>query len=805
MFKKKTKKNQSRFAAKWENLKDLSVPVCDAPECVQDIIPVSRIQKNGTFEIEPDNDDLHLFDRVYKFSDINFTTKDDEEREKILTKYYVILNGLNVAFKIVTANLSRDKGDFTDVYIKKKSPTEMEKDFAETYNSIIEEKLSNKACFIDQSKYIVLTIKKKTFEDADVYFDQLEGHLVNEFADLGSELELVSGIERLNILYRAYRVDPQFNFQDRWNDLLSEEFQDMIAPMTIKPIDMNGRQYIQIDDHYCCTLVIRKNGYPSKLSNKFIRQITALPYPSIVTLDIQPIPADTLQDTLVKKLDSVELKIARQQETRNKNEQYSSDITRNVQKEKEHIKEYLDQVTDDDQNMFFSQVLISVFADSLDELDSKIDNIQQIGRSVSVDMSPYTLQQIEAFNTALPVGGRYVNTMLRSLFTNALVCFVPFNVQELYQKEGKYYGTNSLSKKLVVGDRRTLLNGNGWIFGVPGTGKSFFAKMEIGQILAGSEDDVLIIDPQNEYKDFVLSFGGQYIDLSAASSSYVNPLDIDVRMAKKNINEYITSKSEFALDILSQMSGRELDMIQKSCVDKAARSMFLDIFNSNDEDWISPTFVTLQKYLQQQGSDEATMLAAGLYAFTEGSLSLFSHQSNVEINSRLVAFGTKNLGKELRRISMLIMLEAIRSRLNENQEKGKVTWVYVDEAHELTAEEFTAKSLERSYKEIRKQGGFMTGMTQNITDCLLNKTTRTMVANSEFITLLGQANVDLEPLLDVVDVSRNELNYVQTEKKGEGLLRFGKTIIPVNNFVENKDSNLYRLFNTNPHEKSVSS
>lgn len=790
---------------KWEALKDTDESLVAVPRSTQDLIPIARVSKEGIFEIEKNTRRPHLYDRVYKFTDINFTTKDTKEQEELLLKYCTILNSLEVNCKFVVANLTRDWSDLQDVYIRRDGQSEIEQNFSVTYNTMIDDKLDNESCYIDQNKYLVVTTKKETYAEAKSYFDQVELQLINEFQALGSDLRVVSGIERLNILYRAFRVDPSLKFASSWDSILEEQFKDQIAPLAMQLIDHDHgrRQYLQIDDRYACTLVIRKNGYPAQLTAKFIKELTSLPYPSIVTEDIVPVPPHILQETLVNKLDSVEAKIARQQDVRNRNQQYSSDITRAVKKEKKNIEQYLDDATEADQNMFFLQLLVTVYADSLDELDSRVDSIRQIGRSSLIDLAPYSVQQVEAFLTSLPMGGRYVNTMCRPVFTDALISFIPFNVQELYHMGGKFYGTNILSNKLVVGDRRKLLNGNGWIFGVPGAGKSFAAKLESGQVLAGSLDDVIIVDPQNEYQEYVEAFGGQYIDLSSISNHHINPLEIDERAVKQNINDFITTKVEFVFDIISVMAGQPLDFIQRSCVDKATRKMYFDILNRPEDEWVSPTFFDLRENLTALGTEESELLAAGLYVFTEGSLNLFAHPSNVQMSNRFIAFGTKHLGKELTKVSMLIMLESIRSRLNYNQSIKKDTWVYVDEAHELTEEEFTAKALERSFKEMRKQGGRVTGITQNVTDCLRNKTTRTMIANSEFMLLLNQADVDLEPLLGVINVSRKELQYVQSGKKGHGLLRFGKTIVPVDNYVNNKTSRLYELFNTDMHEKRL--
>ena len=792
----KQKKTQT---GKWSSYKSNNKEILRAPNSTQRLVPIYTVSKNGDFELE-NSSELHMFDRVYEFTDINYITKDYSEKEQILLKLCRIYNSFNTRFKLITVNKDRAKADVDNVYVKKDGSNETESNFAREYNEIIDERMENKSCYIEQKKYIVITCEKKNYEEAETALNQIEKHLIGEFGDMQSKLRKLDGVERLSILSDLYRPDEKGLFATEWDSILEKDFVDSIASASVVPIDKAGRQYMIIDGKYVCTLVVKKNGYPNRLSNNFLQDIISLPYESIITLDVNPIPMDVVQNTLTRKLDSVETKIARQQEVRNKNQQFSSDITYQVRKEKQNIQHYLDNVTENDQKMFFSQLLITIYADSEKELNDKIDDVMTIGRKNVLSISPYCLAQEEAFQTAIPTGARLVNNMCRSLFTNALIAFQPFSVKELYDQGGKVYGINQISKKLIIGDRRKLLNGNGWVFGVPGTGKSFQAKMEIGQIICGSDDDIIIIDPQNEYSEIARLFNGQFIDLSATTNNFVNPLAISDTLTPDEIDSFMTSKSEFLSDIMTQIMEGELSVMGKSYIDKASRIMFSNVLRKPKEEWISPTFSDFRNALISLDNQISNDIAESLYRFTEGSLSIFNHQTNIDESGRFIVYGTQNLGKELTRLSMLIMLEAIRNRLLYNAKIGKVTWVFVDEAHELTATEFTSLALERNWKEVRKQGGFMTGMTQNVTDVLRNKTTRTMLANSEYLLLLGQANVDLEPLLDVVDISRRELQFVQGEEPGKGLLRFGKTVVPFDNNIP-KESRLYELYNTNQHEK----
>lgn len=788
---------------RWALCKRMTQPVVATPKSVQDSVPIYRVAQNGVFEIEKNTGEDHLFDKAYHIEDVNFATKDNEEKTRLLLDYCETLNSLQTGTKIVIANHNRNLEDIRqNVFLRKQGSTEIEREISAEYNQNMEEKLVNKMSGLNQVKYLVVTCRKKTFGEANVFFSQLENHLTLSFKKLGSDLRPLDGVERLKSLHAIYRMGSETEFASDWGSLTTGTFKGNICPMGIKRCSKDGKDYLKIDGKYVCVLSVKKGGWPIKISDQFMSGLSNLPFHTLIAIDIAPIPQDVAMKRLVKNLDNVEMKIQKQQEIRNKNKQWSSEITYEVRHEKDMIERSIDQMNNNGQKLFHAQMLVAVYADSEEELFTRVDTVIQNGEGNLLTFTPYCVQQVEAFNTAMPTGAREVNLLTRTLFTNALAGFAPFYVQELYQEGGLFYGVNKLSKKLLVGSRKKLLNGNGWVFGVPGSGKSFDVKMEMGQVYCGTRDDIIVVDPQNEYFVIAKELGGQVINLSSTTENHVNPLDVPEHV--ENTRAFIAEKSEFVLDIFKKIVGGEIRSTAKSWVDKAVRHMYQEHFLAEGADKVSPTMHDLKRTLLSFGEREPDDLALSLDMFTEGSLNLFAHQMNVKTENRFLVYGLRDLGSELRPLAMLVMIEAIRSRIAYNQKMGKVTWVYVDEAHELTGEAYTAKALERLWKEIRKQGGFMTGITQNITDVLRDKTTRTMLANSEFVTLLNQANVDLEELVGVIDISAPQLTYVTNAESGTGLLKFGNKIIPFDNTID-KDSRLYKMYNTNFHEKLESS
>ena len=404
----------------------------------------------------------------------------------------------------------------------------------------------------------------------------------------------------------------------------------------------------------------------------------------------------------------------------------------------------------------------------------------------------------EALNTALPIGVRQVETM-RTLLTQSLAVLMPFNVQELNDSTGNYYGINQISKNVNIGNRKKLINGNGFVFGVPGSGKSFFCKMEMGSVFLSGDDEIIVIDPMNEYFDIAETYGGTVVNMSTYTDNYVNPLEMDVWSLDPNDSKgMVREKGEFMLGLCEQCIGDSLNSRQKSIIDRCVRKLYIDIARSKEK--YIPVMSDFYDILMAQPEDEAKDIALSLELFVNGSLNIFNHQTNVDVDNRFTVYGIRDLGTELSPITMLVMMESIQNRIVENGKRGKATWLYIDEFHVLLNSEYSAKYLQQLWKKVRKQGGLCTGITQNVVDLLQNYTATTMLANSEFVALLKQANTDSSKMAEVIGVSEAQLRFVTNTSSGMGLIKCGSVVIPFDNQIS-KDTDLYRLYNTNIHEK----
>ena len=776
------------FADGFKELKKASEPLYKTPKSIQQTIEIMKVAENGIFEVA-----RNRFSKCYRFQDINYTTTNETEQIDIFERYCRFLNSLDVNFKITINNKNKDMEQVRDyVFLQKKN--DGYNGFRKIYNDIMEQKIHEGRQGIDQERYLTITIERKNFEEAKAQFATIEASVHKAFGELGAEIVPLSGNERIKVLYDYYHLGDEgsFDFDIREARKVGADFRNDLCNGMIQFYP----DYFKDEKKFCRALFIKK--YPSSLSDRFLNEITSLPVHSITSIDVVPIPKDMTTKILQKKYLGIESDIIRQQRVRNKNNDFSSEISYNKRIEKKEIEEIMDDVRENDQCLYYVSVTIILMADSKEELDSMTETVETIGKRNSVTIEEHYLKQRESLNTALPIGVRQVETM-RTMLTQSLAVLMPFNVQELNDKQGCYYGINQVSKNINIGNRKKLINGNGFVFGVPGSGKSFFCKMEMGSVFLSGNDEIIVIDPMNEYFDIAQTYGGTVVNMSTYTDNYVNPLDMDVWSLDLNDSKgMIREKGEFMLGLCEQCMGESLNSRQKSIIDRCVRKLYIEIAR-NREKYV-PIMSDFYEILMNQPEDEARDIALSLELFVNGSLNIFNHQTNVDVDNRFTVYGIRDLGTELSPITMLVMMESIQNRIIANGKRGIATWLYIDEFHVLLNSEYSAKYLQQLWKKVRKQGGLCTGITQNIVDLLQNYTATTMLANSEFVALLKQANTDSSRMAEVIGVSEAQLRFITNTSSGMGLMKCGNVVIPFDNTIE-KGTDLYNLYNTNIHEK----
>ena len=776
------------FADGFKELKKASEPLYKTPKSIQQTIEIMKVAENGIFEVA-----RNRFSKCYRFQDINYTTTNETEQIDIFERYCKFLNSLDVSFKITINNKNKDMEQVRD-YVFLQKQNDGYNGFRKIYNDIMEQKIHEGRQGIEQERYLTITIERKNFEEAKAQFATIEASVHKAFGELGAEIVPLSGNERIKVLYDYYHLGDEgsFDFDIREARKVGADFRNDLCNGMIQFYP----DYFKDEKKFCRALFIKK--YPSSLSDRFLNEITSLPVHSITSIDVVPIPKDMTTKILQKKYLGIESDIIRQQRVRNKNNDFSSEISYNKRIEKKEIEEIMDDVRENDQCLYYVSVTVILMADTKEELDSMTETVETIGKRNSVTIEEHYLKQRESLNTALPIGVRQVETM-RTMLTQSLAVLMPFNVQELNDKQGCYYGINQVSKNINIGNRKKLINGNGFVFGVPGSGKSFFCKMEMGNVFLSGNDEIIVIDPMNEYFDIAQTYGGTVVNMSTYTDNYVNPLDMDVWSLDLNDSRgMIREKGEFMLGLCEQCMGESLNSRQKSIIDRCVRKLYIEIAR-NREKYV-PIMSDFYEILMNQPEDEARDIALSLELFVNGSLNIFNHQTNVDVDNRFTVYGIRDLGTELSPITMLVMMESIQNRIIANGKRGIATWLYIDEFHVLLNSEYSAKYLQQLWKKVRKQGGLCTGITQNIVDLLQNYTATTMLANSEFVALLKQANTDSSRMAEVIGVSEAQLRFVTNTSSGMGLMKCGNVVIPFDNTIE-KGTDLYNLYNTNIHEK----
>lgn len=774
------------FSDGFKELKKAGEPLYKTPKSIQETIEIMKVAENGIFEVA-----RNRFSKCYRFMDINYTTTTEEEQIDIFERYCKFLNSLDCNYKVTINNRNKDMKELRSGILLPYLYDEFDR-FRKIYNDIMEEKIREGRQGIEQERFLTLTVERKNFEEAKAQFATLEATIHKAFGEFGSGIVPLGGNERLKVLHDFYHLGSgqEFTFDLKHSAKVGADFKNDLCNGMIKYFP----DHIEDEGKYCRALFIKK--YPSSLSDRFLNEITSLPVHMVTSIDVVPIPKDMTTSVLQKKYLGIESDIIKQQQVRNRNNDFSSEISYAKRTEKKEIEEIMDDVRENDQCLFYVAVTIILVADTKEELESITETVETIGKRNSVVIDTHYLKQREALNTALPIGVRQVETM-RTMLTQSLAVLMPFNVQELNDEGGNYYGINQISKNVNVGNRKKLINGNGFIFGVPGSGKSFFAKQEMGNVFLGTNDDVIVVDPMNEYFDIAATYGGTVVNLSAYTKNYLNPLEADLaHMNEKGIRDVIADKSEFMLGLCDQLLGSALNQKHHSIIDRCIRDLYMEAWKSKQV----PVMTDFYHILKKQTEAEAQELALCLELFVEGSLNIFNHHTNVDVDNRFTVYGIQDLGSQLAPVAMLVMMESIQARIIENGKRGRATWLYVDECHVLLNSDYSASYLQQLWKKVRKQGGLCTGITQNVTDLLQNYVAMTLLSNSEFVALLKQANVDSAKLAEVIGVSDAQLRFVNNSPSGTGLIKCGSVVIPFDNTIQ-KDTALYKLYNTNIHEK----
>ena len=754
------------------------------PKKVQQIIPIDTIYNDGIFQVGKNKYSL-----TYKFTDINYAVASREDKEAIFLEYSELLNSFDSgATTKITISLRRlNKENFEKEILLPLMNDGLDQ-YREEYNQMLLDKAMGTNGMI-REMYLTVSIFRKTYENAKVYFRRVTTDMTAHLARLDSKCKVLNAVERLQILHDFYRTGEETFFNIDLKQLMKKghDFKDYICPDSFE----FKKDYFTMGTRYGRVLFLKE--YFLYIKDRNNAENTDIKKNMMMSNDLITVTTDEAVREVENRLLGVETNIANWQRRQNASNNFSAVIPYDMEQQRKEAKEFLDDLTTRDQRMMFAVLTFVLTADSIEQLETDSETLLTTARKHLCQMAPLNFQQMDGLNTALPIGVRKINA-LRTLTTESLAVLNPFRVQEIMDKDGIYYGENAISHNLIMVNKENLLNQSAFLLGVPGSGKSFSAKELIVFLALSTNDDILVCDPENEYSALIKALGGEVIHIAAGSDDHINAMDMTQGYGEgKNP---VIDKSEFILSLFEQLDKNGLGPKEKSIIDRCVALVYEDYQNGGK----LPTLCVLREKLLEQPEKEADNLALEMELFTDGSLNAFAHKTNVDTNNRMIVYDIMDLGKQLKTMGLLVITDAMINRVTDNWKKGIRTHVFIDEFHVVFENEYSASFFNSAWRQFRKRDGYPTGITQNVEYLLASVTASTMLSNSEFIVMLNQASQDRQKLAKLLSISDEQMSYITNADAGCGLIKYGSSLVPfINQFPE--DTKLYQLMTTKPTDR----
>lgn len=754
------------------------------PRRVQDVIPIRRIWPDGIFLVGS------KYSKMYRFTDINYLVASRADKESMFLQYSELLNSLDAG---ATAKITINNRRLNRVNFEKNILMPLRGDTRDIYRREYNRMLLDKAMEgngIIQEKYITVTVLKKDIEEARSYFARTGADLCSHFAALGAKCTELDATERLRVLHDFYHVGEEVDFHFDAKDMMQKghDFRDYICPDSIEKTS----DRLKLGKRFCRVLYLK--DYASYIKDCLVTELTDLSRNMMLSIDIVPVPTDEAVREVENRLLGVETNITNWQRRQNANNNFSAVIPYDMELQRREAKEFLDDLTTRDQRMMLCVLTMVLTAETQEQLESDTETVLAIARKHMCQLAMLKYQQYDGLNTVLPIGTRRIDAF-RTLTTESLAVFIPFKVQEIMDKGGIYFGENAISHNLIMCNKETLLNQSAFVLGVPGSGKSFSVKELITFLMLNTDDDILICDPEGEFAPLVEAMGndiGTVIHVAAGGKHRLNAMYMVEGYGEKNS---IVDKSQFIMSLVEQIDKSGVGPQHKSIIDRCTAQLYQEAAETG----IIPTLSALREKLLVQPEAMAQDIALSLELYTTGSLDIFGHAGNVDLDKRVVVFNIHDLGEQLKPAGLLVITDTMLNRVTLNWQRGRRTHVFIDEFHVVFENEQSGNFFASAWQQFRKRNAFPTAITQNVEYLLDSVQASTMVSNSEFVVMLNQAAKDREKLAKLLNISNEQMSYVTNADTGCGLIRYGRALVPfINRFP--KDTELYKLMTTRPGE-----
>lgn len=779
---KKTEKRKSQKPVSKKDEKKISA---------QKTIAYKEMARDGICRVKD-----RCYSKTIRFSDINYQLAQNEDKNAIFENWCDFLNYFDssIHFQLSFINHKSSMKEFENV-IRIRPANDDFDEIRMEYAQMLRHQLAKGNNGLVKSKYITFSIEADNIREAKPKLERIESDILNNFKILGVPAVTLNGAERLQILYETFNPDETVDFRFDYDSMLRTGLttKDYVAPTSF--VFRDGKTF-QMGNAIGAVSFLQILA--PELTDKMLAEFLDMDKNLIVNLHIQSVDQlKAIKLVKSKVTDINRMKIEEQKKAVRSG--YDMDIIpSDLNTYGGEAKRLLEDLQSRNERMFLVTVLFLNTARTKQELDNAVLQTAGIAQKYNCMLRRLDYQQEEGLMSSVPLGVNHV-PIRRALTTTSTAIFVPFTTQELFMEgESLYYGLNALSNNMIMVDRKKLKNPNGLILGTPGSGKSFAAKREITNAFFVTQDDIIIGDPEGEYYPLVHALGGQVIHISPTSRDYINPMDINMDYSEDD--NPLGVKSDFVLSLCELIMGSRdgIEAEEKSVIDRCLPLVYQKYF-SDPRPENMPVLGDLYDCLRKQKEPQAQRIATALEIYVNGSLKVFNHQTNVELNNRIVCFDIKDLGKQLKKLGMLIVQDQVWNRVTVNRGSHKSTRYYIDEFHLLLKEEQTAAYSVEIWKRFRKWGGIPTGITQNIKDLLASREIENIFENSDFILMLNQAAGDRQILAKQLNISPYQLSYVTNSGEGEGLLFYGSTIIPFKDKFD-KSLKLYSLMTTKPEE-----
>ncbi len=764
------------------------------PRTAQQSIPFQRMFPDGICRVR-DN----YYTKTLQFQDINYQLAQQEDQKAIFEEWCSFLNFFDssIHFELSFMNMSTDAESF-EKNIRIPHQKDEFNPVRNEYTQMLKSQLAQGNNGLTKAKYLTFGIEAESVKQAKPRLEHVQTDLLNNYRRLGVSAKVLNGKERLQLMHSIFHMGDLEKFMFEWDWLVESglSVKDFIAPTSF---GFHGNRVFQMGEVYGAMSYLAITA--SDLSDQMLKDFLDMDSSQIVTMHIQSVD----QTSAIKKVKHTITELDRskiEEQKKAVRSGYDMDIIpSDLATYGKDAKALLKELQSQNERMFLLTFLVMNIGKTKQELENNVFQAKSIAQKHNCILRRLDYQQENALMSSLPLANNLIEIQ-RGLTTSSTAIFVPFTTQELFQSgnESLYYGLNALSNNLIMVDRKKLKNPNGLVLGTPGSGKSFSAKREIANCFLATDDDIIICDPESEYTALVYKFKGQVVKISPSSTQFINPMDINANYSEED--NPIALKADFILSLCELIVGGKdgLQPIEKTVIDRCVHQIYQRYFE-NPMPENMPLLEDLYHALLSQEEKEAHHVATALEIYVKGSLNLFNHRTNVDINNRLVCYDIKELGKQLKKIGMLVVQDQVWGRVTANRNAGKATRYYMDEFHLLLKEEQTAAYSVEIWKRFRKWGGIPTGITQNVKDLLLSREVENIFENSDFIYMLNQASGDRQILANQLNISPHQLSYVTHSGEGEGLLFYGNVILP---FVDRfpTDLELYRIMTTKLSEVS---